>query len=65
MAYSFEASFFHELLDQESIQPKLIIVIGCGSTVEEAYYVQHATNTFVVGVDLRLVSGQAILIVIR
>ncbi len=52
MAYSFDASFFRMLLDQKSIQPKLIFVIGCGSAADEAYHVQHATNTFVIGVDL-------------
>jgi ubiquinone/menaquinone biosynthesis C-methylase UbiE len=54
LTYSFEASFFRKLLDQNSIQPKLIIVIGCGSTADEAYYVQHATDTFVVGVDFEV-----------
>jgi ubiquinone/menaquinone biosynthesis C-methylase UbiE len=54
LTYSFEASFFSKLLDQNSIQPKFIIVIGCGSKADEAYYVQDATHTFVVGVDLEI-----------
>jgi ubiquinone/menaquinone biosynthesis C-methylase UbiE len=54
LTYSFEASFFRELLDRKRIRAKLIIVIGCGKTAEEAYHVQHATDAFVVGVDLEV-----------
>lgn len=53
MTYFSEASFFRRLLDQNGIQPKLILVIGCG-TGDEPHYVQHATNAFVVAVDLEI-----------
>ncbi len=54
LTYSFEAAFFRKVLDQNDIHPKLVIVVGCGSSADEAYYVQRATDTFVVGVDFEL-----------
>ena len=53
MSFEFEARFFRQLLDEESIAPRRVLVIGCGAGVEVGH-IARATGAAVVGVDLAI-----------
>ncbi len=51
MSFRFEAEFFRALMAEAGVEPRRLLVIGCGSGVEVAHLAE-ATGALVVGFDL-------------
>jgi SAM-dependent methyltransferase len=51
MSFGFEAEFFRSLMNEASVRPRRLLVVGCGAGVEVVSLGQ-ATGASVVGVDL-------------
>ena len=53
MSFEFEARFFRGLLDRAGLQPRRILVVGCGAGVEVPH-IARSTGAAVTGVDLTI-----------
>jgi SAM-dependent methyltransferase len=51
VSFGFEANFYRDLLAEVGVNPKRVLVIGCGAGVEVAHLAE-ATGALVVGIDL-------------
>jgi SAM-dependent methyltransferase len=53
VSFAFEAEFFRGLMEQVGVQPRNILVAGCGAGVEVAH-LADATQAFIIGIDLEV-----------